>query len=137
MADPAVVNVRVVCKLSPEPARTTPPSGFPVINNRLPDWTDTQLIAVREDGSEVSIGHLAQSITWRMEAGKPSVAIVEFIGAEIDVEAEMALPAKEPLPFPDCAGCAGVVGAPHHDACLAAAAKSQGWTPDPSEARDG
>ena len=135
MADPIIVNVRVVCKLSPEPARTTPPSGFPVINNRLPDWTDTQLIAVREDGSEVSIGHLAQSITWRMEAGKPSVAIVEFIGAEIDVEAEMALPAKPVLS--DCQSCVLMNGQPHSAECLAAAAKSQGWTFDPSEARDG
>lgn len=92
-------RIRIRCK-DHEPRTLELESGGSLRTHRLPDWTDVEVVLVRDDGTEEPI-NAVNAIEWRIRPGETSTAVLEVAGPALEVEAELGARAPAARPALD------------------------------------
>lgn len=79
-------RIRIRCK-DHEPTRYEGGKAV-LVTQRLPDWTDVEVVLVRDDGTEEPITAV-NGIEWKIRPGETSTAVLEVVGPALEVDAEL------------------------------------------------
>lgn len=81
-----MTRIRIVCKAPPRPPS---PQGYPTINGTLSDLSDVDVVLVRDDGTEESLGACVEAVRFTARPGEANRVLLVVLGAEIDVDADV------------------------------------------------
>lgn len=65
------------------------PQGYPRINGTLSDLSDVDVVLVRDDGTEESLGACVEAVRFTARPGEANRVLLVVLGAEIDVDADV------------------------------------------------